>query len=193
MSDFLIMCIEFFKTGLFAIGGGLATLPFLRDIATNHPDWFTVQDMADMLAVAESTPGPIGVNMSTYAGFKSFGLPGGICTTLSLVLPSFIIVLIVSKIWEKYKKNEKVMKIFSALRAAAIGLIISASVDVFITAVFKPQISLSSIAALAGSINLLAIILFAVIFAIITLTKKKNIHPIVFILCSALLGIILKL
>lgn len=182
MSDFLLMCIEFFKTGLFSVGGGLATLPFLHDISTKHPDWFSLSDMADMLAVAESTPGPIGINMSTYVGFHSFGVLGGICTTLSLVLPSFIVILIVSKFWEKYKTNEKVMKIFAALRATAIGLIFSAGVVVLKTALLP-----------AGSFSIVCLILFFFIFACTRISKIKNLHPILFILFAAVIGILLKL
>lgn len=182
MTEFLQMCFEFFKTGLFAVGGGLATLPFLRDISTSHPNWFSISDMADMLAVSESTPGPIGVNMATYVGYKVFGILGGICATLSLTLPSFIIVLIVAKIWEKYKTNEKVMKVFAALRAAAIGLIISAGVDVFSTAVI-----------LDGALSVGCLILFIALFACTFIPKVKKLHPIFFILVAGVAGIIFKL
>lgn len=182
MTEFLQMCIEFFKTGLFAVGGGLATLPFLRDISASHPDWFTVSDMADMLAVSESTPGPIGVNMATYVGYKVFGILGGICATLSLTLPSFIVVLIVAKIWEKYKTNEKVMKVFAALRAAAIGLIISAGVDVFRTAILPDN-----------SLDVACLILFLVLFACTFIPKIKKMHPIFYILIAGVAGIIFKL
>ena len=83
----LMLCWEFFKTGLFSVGGGLATLPFLFEMSNNHPDWFTVEDLTNMVAVAESTPGPIGVNMATYVGNTVAGVPGGILATLSLILP----------------------------------------------------------------------------------------------------------
>ena len=98
---FLLLFLEFFKTGLFAIGGGMATLPFLNELANKYP-WFTVDDLSDMIAVSESTPGPIGVNMATYAGyttgFNELGVLGGILgafvATLGLVTPSVIIILI---------------------------------------------------------------------------------------------------
>ena len=93
----LTLMFEFFKTGLFSIGGGLATLPFLYEMSTNHPDWFTHSDIADMIAISESTPGPIGINMSTYAGYSVAGIPGGILASLALALPSIIITLIIAR------------------------------------------------------------------------------------------------
>ena len=86
---------EFFKAGLFSVGGGLATLPFLYDIS-DRLGWFTHAQIADMLAISESTPGPIGVNMATYAGFTSAGIPGGVVATLGLVTPSVIVILIIA-------------------------------------------------------------------------------------------------
>ena len=91
---YLLLFWEFFKTGLFAVGGGLATLPFLTQMSVSHPDWFTTQMLADMIAVSESTPGPIGVNMATYVGYTVAGIPGAIVATCSLVLPSLIIITI---------------------------------------------------------------------------------------------------
>lgn len=90
---FLQLFYEFFKAGLFAIGGGLATLPFLKQISLRYP-WFTPNDLMDMIAVSESTPGPMGVNSATYAGFHAAGIPGAITATCSLVLPSVIIIIL---------------------------------------------------------------------------------------------------
>ena len=90
------LCFEFFKIGLFAMGGGLATLPFLQELG-ERTGWFTSLELADMIAVSESTPGPIGVNMATYAGYRGYGIMGGILATLFLVLPSLIIILMVSR------------------------------------------------------------------------------------------------
>ena len=92
---YLQLFYEFFKTGLFAIGGGLATLPFLSDMA-ERTEWFTQAQLADMLAVSESTPGPVGVNMATYVGFETAGIPGAIIATLGLVAPSIIVILIIA-------------------------------------------------------------------------------------------------
>ena len=101
---FLQLFYEFFKAGLFAIGGGLATLPFLKQISLRYP-WFTPNDLMDMIAVSESTPGPMGVNSATYAGFHAAGIPGAITATCSLVLPSVIIIILVSRALDKFRDS----------------------------------------------------------------------------------------
>ena len=204
MNDFLLLCISFFKAGLFSVGGGLATLPFLTQMAKDYPHWFSLSELANMIAVSESTPGPIGINASTYAGYKVFGIPGSIAATFSLVLPSFIVVMIISKFWEKYRKAEKVEKVFAALRAAAIGLILSAGVGVFVSAVF-PGFSeamaaanlgiseISGIFSLLGStVNIKAVILFVIMMIASQNKKLKKLHPIFFIIVAAVVGIIFK-
>ena len=105
MLELVLLFIEFFKTGLFAIGGGLATLPFLYDLSDKY-DWFDRGMLANMIAISESTPGPIGVNMSTYAGFNAEGVVGGIVATVALVMPSLIIIIIVAKFLGKFNDNK---------------------------------------------------------------------------------------
>ena len=100
----LLLFYEFFKTGLFAVGGGLATLPFLYDMAARHPEWFTVSQLADMLAVSESTPGPLGVNMATYVGYLTAGIPGAVAATIGLVAPSVIVILIVAAFLKRFRE-----------------------------------------------------------------------------------------
>lgn len=100
---------EFFKTGLFAVGGGLATLPFLYQMAADT-GWFTAQDIADLIAVSESTPGPLGVNMATYVGFKTLGVLGGVVSTLGLVAPSIIVIILISKVLDRFKESSIVQK-----------------------------------------------------------------------------------
>ena len=99
---YLSLFWEFFKTGLFAVGGGMATVPFLSEMAA-RTGWFTQEMLADMIAVGESTPGPIGVNTATYVGYTVAGIPGGVVATLGLVLPSFIIILIVSAVLKAFR------------------------------------------------------------------------------------------
>ena len=101
---YLLLFWEFFKTGLFALGGGMATVPFLFDIGA-RTGWFTASELADMIAISESTPGPIGVNMATYVGFRSAGVLGGSVATIGLVTPSVIIILIVAKILSRFRNN----------------------------------------------------------------------------------------
>ena len=95
---------NFFKTGLFSVGGGLATLPFLYEMS-NNTHWFTHADIADMIAISECTPGAIGINMSTYAGYMTGGLFGGIFATIGLACPSVIIILLISRFLEKFRTN----------------------------------------------------------------------------------------
>lgn len=207
MFEFLHMCLEFFKTGLFSVGGGLATLPFLTRMAKDHPDWFNISELADMIAVAESTPGPIGVNMSTYVGYKVLGVLGGVAATLSLVLPSFLVVMFISSVWEKYKNAESVQRVFAALRATAIGLILSAGAGVFVSAVFPGfteagltleslvdfQGGLNNIKLLLSSLDIKALILFAVMMLATQFEKTKKIHPIIFIFVAAIVGVVFGL
>ena len=118
----LLLCYEFFKTGLFAIGGGLATLPFLYEISDRY-GWFSHADIADMIAISESTPGAIGINMSTYAGYTTGGIMGGILASLSLAAPSVIIILIVARFLEKFRDSRYVNRAFYGLRPASIAMI----------------------------------------------------------------------
>ena len=119
---YLRLFFEFFKAGLFAVGGGLATLPFLYDMA-EKTGWFTAETVMDMIAISESTPGPIGVNMATYAGFTTAGVLGSVCATVGLVFPSVIIIIFVYKMLEKFKGSKLVNDVFYGLRPAVAGLV----------------------------------------------------------------------
>ncbi|MBR6635397.1 MAG: chromate transporter [Clostridia bacterium] len=188
--NILTLCFEFFKTGLFAVGGGLATLPFLSEMADKYP-WFTHEQLADMIAVSESTPGPIGVNMATYVGFRVWGVPGAILATLSLVLPSLIIIVIVAKMMNKYMSNKYVQRAFGGLRPAVTGLIAAAGWSVVELALL--DLTDFSIARFWEAINIPAVIIFALVLFFAQFKKTKKLHPIVFIGACAVLGIILKL
>lgn len=189
----LYLFIEFIKTGLFSVGGGLATIPFLKEIAMNYP-WFSVDELTDMIAVAESTPGPIGINMSTYSGFQADGLLGAAVATISIIIPPVIIILIVSKVLEKFKTNKYVNKVFTVLRPASSGLIIGAMMDIFIISFFYSeqfndfQLSIQS---LFNIINWKSVLFFIVSY--IGVIKFKKLHPVVFIVFGAVFGIIFSL
>src|SRR3712207_4148386 len=129
MSGIFLLAYYFFTTGLFAIGGGLATLPFLYNIG-QKTGWYTALDVANMVAIAQSTPGPTGINMATYVGFKQFGIWGAIVGPISIVLPSLIIIILVSKILDKFKESKLVSDIFYGLRPASSGLILAAAFSV---------------------------------------------------------------
>ena len=132
---FLYLILEFFKTGLFAIGGGMATIPFLYEIAEKYP-WFTTAQLIDMIAISESTPGPVGVNMATFAGYMAEGIWGGLAATLSLVLPSYIIILIIARMLNKFQGSVIVGRSFDGLRPAVAGLLSAATLEIFKVALF---------------------------------------------------------
>lgn len=170
---YLLLFFEFAKIGLLAIGGGLVTIPFLFNLTEKY-DWFSRVELTNMIAIAESTPGPIGVNMATYAGFNAGGILGSLIATLSLVLPSFIIIIIIAKLMDKYSCNTRIKNFLSGVRPAVIALILWAGVPL-------AQISLTS------DINIL---IFAVLLAAMRIWRK---NPVFYIALSAVVGILLKL
>lgn len=186
MSLFFKVCWEFFKTGLFAVGGGLATVPFLREMAIRY-GWFTINDLTTMIAVSESTPGPIGINMATYVGNIMFGPLGGIATTLSLVAPSIIIICIIARMLEKFRDSMVVKGVFEGLRPAVVGFILSAVVSIYITALFHADAFQAS-HALGDLFNWKAILFFGILLAFYK--WKKDLHPIFLIVIAAIVGIV---
>lgn len=184
MKTMLLMAYEFFKTGLFAMGGGLATLPFLYNISAKY-GWYTTQDISDMIAISESTPGPLGINMSTFVGYKMFGLPGAVVASLSLILPSVIVIVIVAKVLDRFKNSIVVKRIFYGIRAASTGLIAAAGLLVAKLAFLSTGEDKS------WGFDWKSIILAAVLLISIK-TWGKKLHPIFFIVVSAAVGIIFK-
>ena len=193
---FLELFVRFFFVGLFAIGGGLATLPFLQSMGETT-GWFTASDISDMIAISESTPGPIGVNMATYVGYQtgeafgSFGgFIGGVIATLGLIAPSIIVIIIVSNMLKKFKDSKYVQYAFYGLRAASVGLVASACLGVAKIAFFSSEV-MSETGNFFMAVDYKSIILAAVVFFCVT--KFKKLHPIVLILFSAVVGIALKM
>lgn len=187
----LTLCYEFFKTGLLAVGGGLATIPFLSAMSAAHPDWFSQAQLADMIAVAESTPGPVGINMATYVGFRVFGVPGAVLATISLVLPSLIVIVAIAKVLDKYMSNKYLQWAFGGLRPAVTGLIAAAGWSV--VEVTLLDLTSFDISRFWESLNIPAIVIFAVVLFLAMFKKTKKLHPIVLIGGCAVLGILLKL
>ncbi len=178
---------EFFKTGLFAVGGGMATLPFLRDIGI-RTGWFTQQKLADMIAVSESTPGPIGVNMATYVGFETAGVPGAVVATLGLICPSIIIILLIARVLKQFRSNQTVDAVFYGLRPCSIALIAAAGLMVAKLTFLNSD---SAGAGIAGLLNWKAVLLGAVLLVLTRRVKPlKKLHPVVFIAASAVVGIV---
>ena len=194
---FLRLFYEFFKVGLFSVGGGLATLPFLRHLG-DVTGWFSAADLANMVAVSESTPGAMGVNMATYVGFTmggQSGLPfgsivGAVIATLGLVAPSILVILIIAKFLQKFRQSAVVDGVFSGLRPASTGLIAAAGLSV-------AQIALLTGAPLAdglfAALNLPALALFAVLLVLLNVKRVKNLHPILFIAAGAVAGVLLRM
>lgn len=185
MSTALELFWEFFKIGLFAVGGGPATLPFLMDLAETKP-WFTMQDLTNMIAVSESTPGPLGLNMSTYAGFQTLGLFGGVVSTFGLVLPSLVVIMLIAKFLENFNKNRYVQAAFKIIRPAVTALIAAAVMNVFRASLFieldgKLKLSIGSL------------IIAIVIFILTQLKACKKVHPFFWFVLGAVIGCIFKL
>lgn len=188
---------EFFKTGLFAIGGGLATLPFLKDIGETT-GWYTYSDLLNMLAVSESTPGPIGINMATYVGYTVAGIPGALVATIGEVTPSIIVILIIAAILKAFRNNVYVERAFYGLRPASSGLIAGAAVAVVLEVLLGSQIVFSDGAVLGslvtgGGIHWMGLVLAAVLYVLTNHVKAtKKLHPIVFIALSAVVGVVFR-
>ena len=183
---------EFFKVGLFSVGGGLATLPFLYSLGAKT-GWFSTADVANMLAVSESTPGPIGVNMATYAGFDCGGVLGGVVATLGLVTPSVIVIVLIAMALQAFRTNKYVDAAFYTLHPASTGLIAAAGWSVFALVL----VNLDACRASYQQADLLQwknLILFAVIWVLTNLVKPlKKLHPVVFLALAAVVGIVFRL
>lgn len=184
---YLALFWEFFKTGLFAVGGGLATLPFLYDMA-DRTGWFTPSQLADMVAVSESTPGPIGVNMATYVGYVTAGVPGAAVATVGLITPSVIVVLLVAAVLKAFRANPWVEAAFRGLRPASVAMIAAAGLSVAAMTFWN------SAASGFGKVNWIPLALAAVLLVLTQWVKPaKKLHPIVFIAVSAAAGVALGL
>lgn len=189
MSVYLALLIEFFKTGLFAVGGGLATVPFLFELIGKY-HWFTNEMLANMIAVSEATPGAMGVNMATYVGYHVTGsIWGGILTTLALVAPSIIIICIIAHFLKKFKDSKLVQHAFYGLRPAVTAMIASAGLGIFMTTMLKN--GKLQFEHPIESIQWLPLLMFGCVLFISR--KYPKLHPIALICGCAFLGILLQL
>ena len=178
----LRLFFEFAKVGLFAVGGGLATIPFLQDMGT-RTGWFTDVELTTMIAVSESTPGPIGVNMATYVGFLTGGVPGAVTATVGLIAPSVIVILIVAAFLQAFRDSKYVAGAFYGLRPASTALITAAGL-----VVVRETFWLTG-----GVLFWQGTVLAAVLLVLTRWVKQtKNWHPIVFIGLSALVGVVFR-
>lgn len=188
MMTLLQLFYEFFKTGLFAVGGGLATLPFLYEIS-DKTGWFTHGQLADMVAISESTPGPIGVNMATYVGFTTSGVAGAVVATLGLIVPSVIVILIVARFLKTFQSNRYVQHVFYGLRPASAALIAAAGFSIVLISLIQWDLFRET-GSWAALLNWKGLLLAAVILW--GSRKFKKIHPAAFIGISAVVGILFR-
>lgn len=175
----------FFEIGLFTFGGGYAMISLIRE-ATLSNGWLTEEELLNFVAVSESTPGPIAINMATFVGSSQAGIPGAICATIGVVLPSFIIILLISILLRNLLKIPVVQSILSSIRPAVVGLILSTAGIMFMTVFFGTSSLENKI-----SFNPIGLVIFAIVAAIGIIYKKiknKKISPILLILISAVLG-----
>ena len=175
---------EFFVVGCFSMGGGMATVPFLFDLA-DRTGWFTTADLASMIAISESTPGPIGINMATYVGYASAGVPGGIIAPLGLVTPAVIIILLVSRLLNTLWKNSRVQDLFHVLRPASVGLIAAAAFSVCAVSLFTWDGGLT--------LHWPSIVLFGLLLTAMNLPKLNKIPSVVFIAIAAVVGMVFQM
>lgn len=199
MMLFVKLFYEFFKVGLFAVGGGMATVPFLYDMS-DATGWFTYDELTNMIAVGESTPGPIGVNMATYVGYitgmdaggVASALLGAVVATLGLVAPSIVVILIIAVFLKNFRNNPYVNGAFYGLRPASTGLIAAAGLGVAVSNFSLGDIFVQGLS--IAAINWKGLILAVILWFFTNRVKKiKSLHPIIFIAASAIIGIIFSM
>ena len=188
---YLRLFFEFFKTGLFSVGGGMATIPFLSRMA-DKTGWFTQAQLADMVAVSESTPGPIGVNMASYVGFTTAGIPGVIVATLGLITACYLVILIVAHFLQKFRSSPLVDKVFYGLRPASAGLIAVAGWSVVCMALVNTK-AYELTGNLLDLVSVKGLVLAVIVWLGTNLWKKgKKLHPVAWIALSAVAGIVFR-
>ncbi len=182
---YLTLAFEFFKIGLFSIGGGMATLPFLMDLTAKY-DWYTASELANMVAISESTPGPVGINMATYAGYNAAGVPGAIVATLSLTAPALVIIVIIAKFLENFSENPTVKAVFYGIRPTVAALIGYAVWELL-------KIALISTVGGVTQIDYTSVFICLGAFALLQVKQLKKLHPLVWIAAGAVIGIVFKM
>lgn len=163
--------LQFFHVGVFSFGGGYATLPFLYDIADKF-HWYSAKQLTDMLAISSITPGPVGVNVATFAGFTTAGILGSLVATSAIILPSYIIVTIVFKVIDKFRTNRNIKGAIIGLKPAGCALLSAVGIKLLFTSNLH----------LLGTLILLG-------FLILSIKKKQD--PLFYLGISAILGLII--
>ena len=183
MNTVLLIMIEFFLTGLFAVGGGLATIPFLEEMSVKY-GWFSLDMLSTMIAVSESTPGPIMVNMATFVGSAQAGFLGSAVATFGVVFPSFCVILLVTAILKNLTDNKYFKAILQGLKPCVIGIILATGLHLIVTNCVMMKDSLG--------VDIKAICILLILVAIMLGYQKvtqKKLSPIMLIVVSAVVGI----
>jgi len=183
---FFELFINFFFIGLTSIGGGLSTIPLMTEILTSR-GWMIQTEIIDMIAISEMTPGPIGINMATYAGNKTAGILGGVSATLGLVAPSIIIIIIVAHFYTKYRDNEYVSRTMKIIRPVVTGLIAAVCANLAVISLLNIELARES-GSFLQIFNIMPILIGIIVFIA---NFKFKVHPVILIVSSAVIGIIL--
>lgn len=183
----LLVFWEFFKVGLFAVGGGPATLPYLMELSDKF-GWFTMEELTNMIAVSESTPGPLGINMATYVGYETLGTFGGIIATLGLVTPSVIVISLIAAFFTKFNSNRFVQSAFSAIRPAVAAIIAVSVMGICRVTLFR------QFDVINGLVDPIwqSLVFAVVILVLLQLKPLKKIHPFLWFVIGAIVGIVFK-
>ena len=184
MNTLLLLGVEYLAIGAFSVGGGMATVPFLMSLSQRR-GWFSLDELTSMVALSQSVPGPIGVNLAAYTGFTVSGLPGTIVAALALTLPSFLAILFLSKIVRSLRGNRKFEAVFYGLRAASVGLIAAVLLRFCLSTFLPPGV--------AFPLHWKSLLLFLLISLGLFLPRVRNLPIPVFLLTAALTGVLLQL
>ena len=195
LNTLLLLFYEFFFTGLFAVGGGLATIPFLQQIG-HRRGWYSPSQLANMIAVAESVPGPLGTNMAAYVGHQVAGLPGAALAAFALILPTIGIDLIIAPLMDRFKRSRVMEQVMRVLRPVSAGLICAAGFALLQISLASADAvwSLTEIAAWPGYFDWRAVVLYLALLPLLFWKKlRQKVHVVVFVALGAVVGIVLGL
>ena len=184
ISLYFLLYYEFLKIGLFAIGGGYATLPFLFHIQSQY-NWFSVDELTNMIAVSNVTPGPVGINMATYVGYTTASFIGSFLATLAIITAPFILVIIAAKLFDKFKNSELLCAIFSGLRPASCALLTFIGLGLVNSTLFKNE----ELSFVFSTFDVKAVVLFLLLLIPFSFFKKQ---PLLVIVAGAVGGIIIQ-
>ena len=179
---YLSLFLTFLKIGLFTFGGGYAMLPLIREAVTSH-GWITEEALVDFIAISESTPGPFAVNIATFIGAKTGGLFGSVCATAGVVLPSFAVILLVARIYDRFRSSSVVKGCMSGLKPAVVGMIAAAFLSVALTVLFPGGLSAAAFTDVSFYFS------FAV-FALCAVLAFRKTHPVAVVGVAAALGLV---